>query len=161
MSDDVQIKAVRYPRGTFETRCDDKGRIKLPGVFKAYLEAIGEKDLFVTTLDKKVARIYPNSVWEKNEAFFATHRENPKEIRRVSMVASHYGQDAEVDGQGRVLMPTNLRRELGLEKSTVWLLFSRGGFDVYSDALYQQRLGEDGSESMEESVDVLTQLGLN
>ncbi len=34
----------------------------------------------------------------------------------VAMVANHYGEDVEVDGQGRVLVPTTLRRDLELEK---------------------------------------------
>ena len=54
-------------------KLDDKGRMKLPSVFAEYLAAlsyVGQKKLFVTSLDGRIARIYPQEVWRQNELFF-------------------------------------------------------------------------------------------
>ena len=60
----------------------------------------------------------------------------------VAMVANHYGEDAEVDGQGRVLLPTTLRRDLELEKDDVYLLCFKGRIEVYGSKVYEQRLNK-------------------
>jgi len=159
VAEQTPTQQIKFPRGAFETKCDDKGRIKLPAVFRQYLEDIGESSVFVTTTDKLVARIYPNSVWSANERFFESNTEHPEEVRMVARTANHYGQDFEMDGQGRVLIPTNLRRELGLEGSSVWLQFSSGAFDVYSDAYYQQCLSGNGTKTLSESNMTLKKAG--
>ena len=55
------------PRGVFRAAVDDKGRLKLPASIVQYLEALGERKVFITTLDEAEARIYPLSVWRETE----------------------------------------------------------------------------------------------
>jgi MraZ protein len=61
---------VEPPRGTYQARVDEKGRLKLPAVFQQYLTDLGETKVFVTSLDVRIARIYPISVWKENEILF-------------------------------------------------------------------------------------------
>jgi MraZ protein len=157
--EDLLSVQVAPPRGTFQARCDEKGRLKLPASFQRFLDRLDEKVVFCTTLDKRVARIYPISIWKRNELFFQGFQTNPRAAADVALVANHYGADSEVDGQGRVLMPPKLRRDLGLENETVWLEHYRGRFNVYSDALYQERLGQ-AMENLPDKLDVLEQGGL-
>ena len=58
----------------------------------------------------------------------------------LAFVANHYGEESEIDGQGRVLIPTTLRRELGLEKDDVHLVFYRQRVEVFGSKVYEQRL---------------------
>lgn len=130
---------VEPPRGTHQARVDDKGRLKLPAIFQKYLTELGESTVFITTLDAVTARIYPISVWKQNEMLFEAASEDPDGAADVAFVANDFGADSEVDGQGRVLVPTELRRTLGLENQPVWLDCYKGRINIYSKDVYEQR----------------------
>src|SRR5271166_6726102 len=100
------------PLGIFQARCDDKGRLKLPANFFEYLKALSVDKVFITTVDMKLARIYPRKVWESNQNLFATAGENAEIAEDVAFIADLYGADSEIDAQGRILVPTELRRAL-------------------------------------------------
>src|SRR5689334_19058985 len=103
----------------YPTKLDDKGRGKMPVQFQEYLGALPEKKLFVTSLDRRIAQIYPMAVWRQNEKFFEDFTEDPESAQRVAFNAADLGAEAEMDGQGRILFPAELRRELGLENQTI------------------------------------------
>jgi MraZ protein len=139
-SDQNSAIAVEAPRGTLNGRVDEKGRLKLPSALAQYLESLGERKVFITTLNISTALIYPISVWRETEKMLQEPGEDADVRADLAMVANHYGEDAEIDGQGRVLMPTNLRRELELEKDDVHLLCYKGRIEVLGSKVYDQRL---------------------
>jgi MraZ protein len=142
-------------------RLDDKGRLKLPATFQQYLGALREKKLFVTSLDRRIAQIYPMEVWRQNEKFFESYRANVKTARNVSFNAADLGAETEMDGQGRVLFSPELRRALGIENQPVRLYAYRGGrIEVLSEAIYEERKHE-ASETPADDVAVLEAAGLN
>jgi len=133
--------AVDPPRGFFPARVDEKGRLKLPAAFQQYLNDIGEKRVFITTLDVATVRIYPNSLWKQNENFFDERSlTDPERSGNIAFLADHYGADSEVDGQGRVLVPQELRRELNLENQPVWLNHYKGRINLYGKEEYDRRM---------------------
>jgi len=131
--------AAEPPRGTLSSRVDDKGRLKLPSSLAQYMGTLGEK-VFVTTLNTSTALIYPISVWRETEMMLQESGDDAEERADVAFVANHYGEDTEIDGQGRVLIPTTLRRELGLEKDDVHLVFFKGRIEVFGSKVYADRL---------------------
>ena len=143
----------------FPGRLDDKGRLKLPATFQEYLNSLPEKKLFVTSLDRRIAQIYPIAVWRENERFFENYRENPEMAANVAFNAADLGADADMDSQGRVLFSPDLRRELGIENSSVRLFSYRGRIEVLSDAEYQQRR-QKASASPREDMQALERAGL-
>ena len=128
------------PRGTVQARVDDKGRLKLPVAIQQYLGRLGENKVFITTLDLRSVRLYPTSLWQENEAFFSQPSDDPDALADIQLLANHYGADSEGDAQGRVLFPTDLRRELGMENQPVWLECQKGRINVYTQQEYGQRL---------------------
>jgi MraZ protein len=124
------------PRGIYPARVDDKGRLKLPVNFERFLN--GQK-LFVTTWDERIAKIFPLPVWQQNERLLFQETEDPEAAEDLSFIANKYGADAEVDGQGRVLMPTDLRRELGIENAPVYIHYFDEAVNGYSKAIYDER----------------------
>jgi MraZ protein len=130
---------VEPPRGMFSGRLDDKGRLKLPVALQQFLSALRDRKLFVTSLDRRVAQIYPIDLWRQNEKFFETYREKPGLARGVAFNAADLGAEAEMDGQGRVLFSPELRRELGLEDQPLRLYAYRGRIEILSEAIYQER----------------------
>lgn len=96
-------------RGSAPARIDDKGRLKMPTVFRAVLENKYGRELYLTSIHGDHARIYPMPVWleleEKINAMPSTHPARVRFLERVNF----YGQEGELDAQGRVLIPLRLR----------------------------------------------------
>ncbi|MGB7761547.1 MAG: hypothetical protein WBL61_17075 [Bryobacteraceae bacterium] len=131
----------------------------MPATFQQYFNALREKTLFVTSLDRRTAQIYPISVWRQNEKFFADYREDTKKARQAAFNAADLGAETEMDGQGRILFSPELRRELGIENATVRLFAYRGRIEVLSEKTYEDRKRE-ASETAPEDVATLEAAGL-
>ncbi|MBV9081554.1 MAG: hypothetical protein JOZ62_02665 [Acidobacteriaceae bacterium] len=132
--------AAEAPRGFVSARVDEKGRLKLPAQIVQYLDRWGERKVFVTTLNGSTARIYPISVWRETERSLEEAGEDNEAREDVAFIAYHFGADDEIDSQGRVLMPTELRRALKLENEQVFLRCFKQRIDVLGREVYQQRL---------------------
>jgi len=96
-------------RGSAPARVDEKGRLKVPNVFRAQIEEAFGPEIFVTSIHGRNVLLYPLAIWraleEKLAALPAMHRAKNKFLERVN----YYGQDASLDGQGRILIPQILR----------------------------------------------------
>jgi MraZ protein len=133
---------VYAPRGIFPARVDDKGRLKLPAGFKAYLDQLGEKDVFVTSFDGRIARIYTNSIWAETERYLSQAGEDHQRRKRLYHLAMHYGADSRLDDQGRILINSDLRREMAVESQPVKVMFFNGVIQVWSEAVDQAKLAD-------------------
>jgi MraZ protein len=96
-------------RGHEQARIDDKGRLKVPNVFRSLLETKYGRELFLTSLTGDYVRLYPMPVWIDIEARLgAMPSTHPSRLRFLDRV-NFFGQVAELDTQGRVLVPARLR----------------------------------------------------
>lgn len=125
------------PLGTFTSRCDDKGRVRLPKQLEEYLRALPDSEFFITTLDGSIGKIYPRTVWENNRKKFAA---NPKIAIDIGRYADHYGSLSEIDNQSRVLLSPQLRRKLGVENQPLYLRYDNQGVELYSEATQEESL---------------------
>ena len=144
----------------YPSKLDDKGRMKMPAPFQQFLSALREKKLFVTSLDRHIAQIYPMDVWRQNEKFFEQYRENPKLAKRIAFNANDLGAEAEMDAQGRITLPSELRRELGMEDSTVRLYAYKGRIEILTEEIYEARKRE-SLETSADDVETLEAAGFN
>ncbi len=138
---------------------DEKGRLKLPALIAEYLRQLGEEKVFVTTLNGATARIYPISSWRQTEETLAEAGEDAGDREDVAFIAFHFGADSEIDPQGRVLVPTDLRRALKLENEQVYLRCFKQRIDVIGREVYEERLGK-AMERIGEKVQGLERKGL-
>ena len=130
-------------RGSAPARLDEKGRLKVPTLFRQQIEEAFGQELFVTSLHGREILLYPLPVWraleEKLASLPAIHRAKRKFLERVN----YYGQGGTLDGQGRVLIPQILRDAAKLPADVV----VTGNIDhlVVSDrgALASRLQGED------------------
>jgi len=127
------------PRGMYPGRLDDKGRLKVPSALQRYFESLPEKKLFVTSLDRRTAAIYPIAAWRATEEFFEKYCEDPDAAEAISFIANQLGSEVEMDGQGRILFNSDLRRVVGLEGTELHLYSYRGHIEVLTDAIFQER----------------------
>ncbi len=155
----ISPSPVEAPRGTLNGRVDEKGRLKLPAAVAQYLESLGERKVFITTLNLSTALIYPISMWKETERMLQEAGEDAESRAEVAMVANHYGEDVEIDGQGRVLVPTTLRRDLELEKNEVYLLCFKGRIEMLASKVYEERL-QKAKTNLAEKVAALEKKGL-
>lgn len=139
MDPEIKTTPVEPPRGIYPARVDEKGRLKLPVNFQEFLNGLGEQKVFITSLDIRTARIYPTSVWKENEKLLADSTDDPESAEDIAFMANDLGADSELDGQGRVLVPTELRRLLNLESQQVWLECYQGGINIYNKEVYEER----------------------
>ena len=96
-------------RGNSPARIDDKGRLKMPTIFRAALESKYGRDLFLTSLTGEQVRIYPMPVWlEIEERLGKMPSSHPARLRFLDRV-NYFGQPGELDTQGRVIIPLRLR----------------------------------------------------
>ncbi len=128
------------PVGIFTAKCDEKGRLKVPAEFAAYLKELGVEKVFVTTVDLKLARIYPKQVWERNQNLFENAGEHAAIAKDVAFIANLYGAISDVDTSGRILIPQELRRKLEIEGQTVWLDYYNGYINVFGKKIYDERM---------------------
>ncbi len=101
-------------RGNHAARIDDKGRLKIPNAFRTLIEGQHGAEVFVTSLSGEYVRIYPMPVWLAHEEKLArvpsTHPARLKYFDRVN----YYGQVADIDAQGRVVIHPRLRETAGM-----------------------------------------------
>ncbi len=128
------------PRGIFKVSVDDKGRLKLPTAIVEYLQGLGFNKFFITTLDLKEVRIYPLPVWKETEKILEQAGEDSELRQDLALVASSYGKDDELDAQGRLTLPGDLRRELGLEKDETRVRWGQRHLKLVSSREHEQRL---------------------
>ncbi len=96
-------------RGNHPTRVDEKGRLKLPAEFKRVVEEKYGVQFYITSKDGRVAEVYPMQEWEEMEAKLAKIPNfNPAKKKLLDRV-NYFGQVAEMDAQGRILLPQILR----------------------------------------------------
>src|SRR3974377_811879 len=88
-------------RGTHLTRLDEKGRLKVPAEFKRLIDENYAAQFYITSWDGRRAKVYPLQEWE----------EAGRKLKRTS----YYGQSVEMDGQGRLLLPSILREKAELK----------------------------------------------
>ncbi len=108
-------------RGNHPTRVDEKGRLKVPSEFKRVIDEKYGQQFYITSLDGKVAQVYPFEEWERIEQKLAGLSSfNPTKKKFLDRT-NYYGQQVEMDGQGRLLLP-QLLREAGQIKGEVAVL---------------------------------------
>jgi MraZ protein len=156
---ELQDSVAEPPHSIAQASVDDKGRLKLPEKFLEYLEAIKVTQVFATTFDLKLARIYPLPVWKQNEELFYNAGEHAAPAERMAFLAKVYGGDAEIDKSGRVLLPVKLREALGLEKQPVWLDVYNGRINLMTKKVHDERM-QLAMANMADDLRTLEKLGL-
>jgi MraZ protein len=138
MGDAASLLVVEMPSGMYGARLDDRGRIKLPTDFQKYFEALGEKKLFVTSVDRRIARIFPMEEWRKYLKSLDTYPGDPNITRRIRFNADVFGSEAEMDSQGRILFSPELRRKLEIENQPVKIHKVQGWAEVLSEKIFEE-----------------------
>jgi len=127
-------------RGNEPAKIDDKGRLKIPNAFRAVIQLREYgSEVFVTSLTGDSVLVYPMPVWLEVERKLAlapsTHPARLRYLERVS----YYGQVAEIDSQGRLLIQPRLR-ESALMTGPVAVLGKYDHLELWNDERLTARI---------------------
>lgn len=128
-------------RGSSPTRVDDKGRLKLPTTFRGVIQDHNGPDVFVTSVTGESVRIYPMAAWIELERKLVEAPGNHPSILKFLDRVSYYGQSSELDVQGRVVIPAQLRESASII-GEVRVLGRISYLEVWNEERYKQRLAD-------------------
>jgi MraZ protein len=101
-------------RGNYAAKIDDKARLKIPNAFRSLIEKAHGGEVFVTSLTGESVRIYPMPIWLALEERLASAPSTLPARNRFLDRVNYFGQTAEIDTQGRVLIHQRLRESAGM-----------------------------------------------
>jgi MraZ protein len=105
--------------GSAQLNLDSKGRLAIPAKYRDGLLASCEGRLVVTADPDRCLLIYPQQEWDPiQRKLMGLSSFNPK-TRALQRLLVGYAEDVEMDGAGRILLPSTLRDYASLEKRVV------------------------------------------
>ena len=123
-------------------RIDDKGRLVFPAEVVSFLKAVGVSKVFITTMDMRSVRVYPVSVWDENVRLAEADIDEPDETEQQMFLAKSLGGEDDIDNAGKVLLPVELRKKLGLDRQAVKLDVQQNGcVSVVIQSVFETRMG--------------------
>ncbi len=101
--------------GEFEYRIDEKGRVSIPPKFRRELK----EGIVLTPGIEKCVSAYPLSEWKKLAATLTTGSVTRSKLRRLNRAIFATAFSLNIDGQGRIALPIQLRQYAGIEDEVV------------------------------------------
>ncbi|NLX70745.1 MAG: division/cell wall cluster transcriptional repressor MraZ [Clostridiales bacterium] len=122
--------------GEYQHTIDSKGRVIMPVKFR---EALGSKFVLTKGLDSCLF-VYPNEEWINFEKKLRSLPLTSRDARAFIRFFFAGACECELDKQGRILIPGNLREYAGLEKDLVIIgvstrveIWSKDKWDEYNN----------------------------
>ena len=144
-------------RGNAPATIDEKGRLKVPSIFRAEIEDSWGSDFYVTSLTGESVLIYPLPIWQEIEERLAKLPSlNPTKKKFLDRT-NYYGQLTSTDKSGRVLIPT-LLRESARMTGEVAVLGNLDCLEVWNNERFLEKLKE--QSFTENDNETLSKLGI-
>ena len=118
---------------------DTKGRLAIPARHRDQL-SVDDAGALILTLNPwdRCLWLYPASQWEIIETKLQGLSDFEHESRRTKQIIRGYATDCSLDGQGRVLLPTELRNFALLDKRIAFL--GQGNkFEIWDEIIWNQQ----------------------
>ncbi|MBQ8813467.1 MAG: division/cell wall cluster transcriptional repressor MraZ [Lachnospiraceae bacterium] len=134
--------------GEYNHSLDSKGRLIVPSKFR---ELLGDEFYVTKGLDPCLVAYTPEKwqeVLDSLEQQLPTNFRNGREMRRYLIGGS---AEVEIDKQGRVLIPGNLRQFAHLEKNLV-LVGAGDYFEIWDEQAWQQINSFDSISEIAETI---------
>ncbi|HKB06720.1 MAG TPA: division/cell wall cluster transcriptional repressor MraZ [Candidatus Polarisedimenticolia bacterium] len=126
-------------RGSSHAKVDEKGRLKIPSLFKGYLEESYGREFFLTSYNAEFARLYPMPVWVEKEKVLVSKSSLAPEVARFRSTVNYYGQPVTMDDQGRVLIHPPLRDKTGTNGNVI-IIGNLDCLDIWNREKYESQM---------------------
>lgn len=144
-------------RGSALAKLDEKGRLKLPSIFRAVLEPKYGTEFFVTSLRGDSVRIYPMDVWIRIEERLSRASSMNPAVMRFKNAVNYFGQTCPLDTQGRVLVHPLLRERADVRGEVV-VLGQQDFLEIWNRVAFEERLNAEPLSDAD--LGVLSDLGI-
>lgn len=125
---------------------DDKGRLAIPARFRQQLADDYGLQVVMTRAHKPCVEIYPASVF-KSVADQIQNLSDGIAADLLKEVFIGHAVEAEIDKQGRVLLPQILRRHARLDAGAV-LVGQINRFDIWSEDVWAEKFGDSSKNDL-------------
>ena len=125
-------------RGVTRLSLDAKGRMAMPARYRDGLLAACDGRLIVTVDRDRCLLIYPLPEWERIERDVLSRPNMNPGVRELQRLLVGHATDCEFDGQGRILLPPELRRFAALDKH-VMLVGQGNKFELWDEQAWVER----------------------
>jgi MraZ protein len=116
--------------GEFEHSVDEKGRVAVPARFREELA----EGIILTRGFERCLQAFPRPTWERLRERVSALSLGSEESRQLRRLLFSGAADVEVDRQGRILIPQNLREYAGLGEQVVL-----AGMDTFFEVWSSER----------------------
>jgi transcriptional regulator MraZ len=144
-------------RGNYPATIDPKGRLKIPTVFKTFLEEHYGREFFVTSIEGDRVMVYPFAEWQAVEEKLAKLPSMNKHKKHFLDRVNYWGQVMEMDGQGRILIPS-LLRESAVMKGEVAVIGHLKHLEVWNMDRFREHMEREPWS--EDDMRALSDLGI-
>lgn len=103
-------------RGVSNLSLDSKGRLAIPARYRERLESFCASRLVITVDSDRCLLIYPEPTWTEIERKLQQLPSFNPVARKLQRLYIGHAHDTEMDAQGRVLLPPELRKFAALDK---------------------------------------------
>lgn len=105
-------------RGRYEHSIDPKGRLSIPSKFREILTSNYDERLILTNFDNCLWA-YPVREWKQVEDKVASLPQFKPEVKSLQRFFISAASECPLDPNGRIIIPTTLRKYAGLENDVV------------------------------------------
>ena len=123
-------------RGITKLSIDAKGRLAMPKNHRDRLEENGVRELVVTADPSRCLLVYPKPVWEEVEKKLNELPNSTRATRAIQRLFIGYATDIDLDGNGRMLLPTELREYASLDRKGV-LIGQGKKFELWDERTWE------------------------
>lgn len=145
-------------RGQIPHTMDRKGRVSIPASFREVLRQRDHQKLVITHADKCLVA-YPPDEWEKLEDRILQLPQLSREVKEYQRTFLSAGRDCDLDAQGRVLIPPELRSRVGLGGKVLFVGMLTY-FEIWDLAVFEQEHGPKRENIEEMEHRLATQYGI-
>ena len=125
-------------RGATTLTLDAKGRMAVPKKYRYSLEQCCASQLVITADPDRCLLVYPLPEWQEIERKLSRLPSLNPQLRQLQRFYVGYASDVEMDAQGRILLPVELRRFANLQKQ-VLLIGQINKLELWDEAAWNSR----------------------
>ena len=122
-------------RGINAITIDTKGRMAVPA---RYRDSLSSNLVLTIDTEERCLLLYLEDEWRNIEASLQKLPSFNPAARRIQRLLSGHATDLALDGQGRILLPQELRQYAAIQKQAV-LIGQGNKFEIWDDALWHEK----------------------
>jgi MraZ protein len=124
-------------RGRFEHTVDKKGRVSIPSGFRMEIQRRSDNSPVLNVTEDYLS-LFPADVWEEKENRWLEMSEYEADSIDYQRAMAAEAIDCPVDNQGRILIPSGMREDAGLNNKVI-ITGVLNRIEIWSPERYEEK----------------------